>query len=187
MPRAERLAEAKRLLEEAGFGPGKPLKFEFIHRSTGDNPKVAPVAQQNWAEIAPWVEPIIVKQDTKVLYARLRQTDFEVSDGAWLADFDDPINYLYLLQSTTGQQNYGKYANPEYDALLNQSNQEQDLAKRAAIFAEAEKLMLEDFPITPMWVQVTQALVDPTLTGWVDNAKDNHRSRFLCRKGMKTP
>lgn len=187
MPRAERLAEAKRLLEEAGFGPGKPLKFEFIHRSTGDNPKVAPVAQQNWAEIAPWVEPIIVKQDTKVLYARLRQTDFEVSDGAWLADFDDPINYLYLLQSTTGQQNYGKYANPEYDALLNQSNQEQDLAKRAAIFAEAEKLMLEDFPITPMWVQVTQALVDPTLTGWVDNAKDNHRSRFLCREGMKTP
>jgi oligopeptide transport system substrate-binding protein len=187
MPRAERLAEAKRLLEEAGFGPGKPLKFEFIHRSTGDNPKVAPVAQQNWAEIAPWVEPIIVKQDTKVLYARLRQTDFEVSDGAWLADFDDPINYLYLLQSTTGQQNYGKYANAEYDALLNQSNQEQDLAKRAAIFAEAEKLMLEEFPITPMWVQVTQALVDPTLTGWVDNAKDNHRSRFLCREGMKTP
>ena len=187
MPRAERLTEAKRLLEEAGFGPGKPLKFEFIHRSTGDNPKVAPVAQQNWAEIAPWVEPIIVKQDTKVLYARLRQTDFEVSDGAWLADFDDPINYLYLLQSTTGQQNYGKYANAEYDALLNQSNQEQDLAKRAAIFAEAEKLMLEEFPITPMWVQVTQALVDPTLTGWVDNAKDNHRSRFLCREGLKTP
>ena len=187
MPRAERLAEARRLLEEAGFGPGKPLKFEFIHRSTGDNPKVAPVAQQNWSEIAPWVQPVIVKQDTKVLYARLRQTDFEVSDGAWLADFDDPINYLYLLQSTTGQQNYGKYSNPEYDALLTQSNQEQDLARRAQLFAEAEKLMLEDFPITPMWVQVTQALVDPTLTGWVDNAKDNHRSRFLCREGMRAP
>ena len=187
MPRPERLAEARRLLEEAGFGPDKPLKFEFIHRSTGDNPKVAPVAQQNWSEIAPWVQPVIVKQDTKVLYARLRQTDFEVSDGAWLADYDDPLNYLYLLQSTTGQQNYGKYANPEYDALLTQSNLEQDLAKRAEIFAQAEKLMLEDFPITPMWVQVTQNLVDPTLTGWVDNAKDTHRSRFLCREGMKTP
>ena len=187
MPRPERLAEARRLLEEAGFGPDKPLKFEFIHRSTGDNPKVAPVAQQNWSEIAPWVQPVIVKQDTKVLYARLRQTDFEVSDGAWLADYDDPLNYLYLLQSTTGQQNYGKYANPEYDALLAQSNLEQDLAKRAEIFAQAEKLMLEDFPITPMWVQVTQNLVDPTLTGWVDNAKDTHRSRFLCREGMKTP
>ncbi len=187
MPRPERMAEAKRLLEDAGFGPNNPLKFEFIHRSTGDNPKVAPVAQQNWAEIAPWVQPVIIKQDTKVLYARLRQTDFQVSDAAWLADFDDPINYLYLLQSTTGQQNYGKYANPEYDSLLTQSNQELDLAKRAEIFAQAEALMMEEYPITPMWVQVTQNLVDPTLTGWEDNAKDNHRSRFLCREGMKTP
>ncbi|MFN7179335.1 peptide ABC transporter substrate-binding protein [Hyphomonas sp.] len=185
MPRAERMAEAKRLLEDAGFGPSKPLKFQFIHRSTGDNPKVAPVAQQNWAEIAPWVQPEIVRQETSSLYARLRQTDFEVGDGAWLADYNDPNNYLFLLDSNTGQQNYGKYANPEYDALLAQSNFELDLQKRAELMAQAEKMMLEDFPITPMWVQVTQNLVDPTLTGWVDNAKDNHRSRFLCREGMK--
>ncbi|MBA3066885.1 MAG: peptide ABC transporter substrate-binding protein [Hyphomonas sp.] len=184
-PRAERLAEAKRLLEEAGFGPDKPLKFEFIHRNTGDNPKVAPVAQSNWAEIAPWVQPEIVRQETKVLYSRLRLTDFQISDGAWLADFDDPINFLYLLDSKTGQQNYGKYANPEYDALLADAKNQLDLTRRAELFAQAEKLMLEDYPITPMWVQVTQNLVDPTLTGWEDNAKDNHRSRFLCRDGMK--
>ncbi len=183
-PRAERLAEARRLLMEAGFGPGNPLKFEYIHRSTRDNPKVAPVAQQNWQEIASWVQPTIVKQDTKVLYARLRQNDFEVSDGAWLADFNDPINYLYLLRSDTGQQNYGRYANPRYDALLDASDQEPDLVKRAALLAEAEALMLNDYPITPMWVEVTQGLVDPTLTGWADNPKDIHRSRFLCRNGM---
>ncbi|MEZ5945330.1 MAG: peptide ABC transporter substrate-binding protein [Hyphomonas sp.] len=87
LPRAERLAEAKRLLESAGSdGPGKPPEFEFIHRSTDDNPKVAPVAQANWAEIAPWVKPTIVKQDTKVLYSRLRQFDFTVADAPWVAD-----------------------------------------------------------------------------------------------------
>ncbi|KJS35672.1 MAG: peptide ABC transporter substrate-binding protein [Hyphomonas sp. BRH_c22] len=185
MPRAERLAESKRLLEAAGYGPGKAFRFEFIHRSTDDNPKAAPVAQANWAEIAPWVEPIIIKQDTKVLYARLRQSDFQVSDGAWVADFDDPINFLYLLDSKTGQQNYGRYSSPEYDALLAKSNAEMDLRKRAEIFAEAEQLMLNDYPITPMWYQVTKNLVDPTLTGWSDNAVDQHRSRFLCREGMK--
>lgn len=184
MPREARLEEARSLLTDAGFGPDNPLRFEFTHRSTGDNPKVAPVAQQNWAEIGDWVQPTIVRQDTKVLYARLRQNDFQVSDAAWLADYDDPINFLYLLQSTTGQQNYGRYANDEYDALLAQSNEELDLVKRAEIFAEAEALMLEDYPITPMWVQVTQNLVDPTLTGWEDNAKDVHRSRFLCRDGL---
>ena len=127
----------------------------------------------------------IIKQDTKVLYARLRQSDFTVADAAWIADFDDPMNFLYLLKSDTGQQNYGDYSNPEYDALLARSNAELDLHKRAETFAEAETLMLNDYPITPMWFQVNKNLVDPTLTGFVDNAKDKHRSRFICRDGMK--
>ena len=59
------------------------------------------------------------------------------------------------------------------------------LRKRAETFAEAEKLMLNDYPITPMWFQVTKNLVDPTLTGYEDNAKDQHRSRFMCRDGIK--
>lgn len=180
MPRQERLTEARRLLEEAGFGPDKPLEFEFIHRSTDDNPKVAPVAQSNWSEIAPWVEPTIVKQDTKVLYSRLRVSDFSVSDAGWVADFDDPINFLYLLDSETGQQNYGNYNNPQYDALLDKSNTELDLKKRAEIFADAEELMLNEYPIMPMWFLVTKNMVDPSLTGWEDNASDRHRSRFLC-------
>jgi oligopeptide transport system substrate-binding protein len=181
LDRAERLVMARTLLEEAGFGPDNEFKFEFIHRSTDDNPKAAPVAQSNWNEIAPWVNAQILKQDTKVLYARLRQSDFEVADGAWVADFDDPINFLYLLDSTTGQQNYGLYRNPEYDALLRAASAEFDLIRRAEIFAEAEAMMLEDAPITPMWYQVTKNLVDPTLTGWAENAQDNHRSRWLCR------
>jgi oligopeptide transport system substrate-binding protein len=180
-PREERLVEARRLLEEAGFGPDNPLKFEYIYRSTGDNPKAAPVAQSNWNEIAPWVDAEILLQDTKVLYARLRQSDFQVADGGWLADYNDPLNYLYLLDSATGQQNYGNYANPEFDALLQQASQERDLVKRAEIFAKAEAIMLEEAPITPMWFEVTKNLVDPTLTGWAENAEDNHRSRWLCR------
>lgn len=181
LSREDRLAEAKRLLEEAGFGPDNPLSFEFKHRSTDDNPKAAPVAQANWNEIAPWVDAQILRQDTKVLYADLRQSNFEVADGGWVADYNDPLNYLYLLDSATGQQNYGNYANPEYDRLLEAASMERDLVKRAAIFAEAEKIMIEDTPITPMWFQVTKNLVDPTITGWGENAEDIHRSRWMCR------
>ena len=185
MSREERLAEARALLEEAGYGPDNQLSFEFIHRSTDDNPKAAPVAQANWNEIAPWVNAEILRQDTKVLYARLRQSDFEVADGAWVADFDDPINFLYLLDSETGQQNYGRYSNPEYDALLAEASRTRDLQARAEIFAEAEAMMLEDYPITPMWIQVTKNLVDPELTGWAENAQDDHLSRWLCRADIE--
>lgn len=180
LTRPERLAEARRLLEDAGYGPDNPLRLEFKHRSTDDNPKAAPVAQANWNEIAPWVDAQILRQDTKVLYADLRQSNFEVSDGAWLADYNDPLNFLYLLDSDTGQQNYGNYSNPEYDRLLEAASQERDLVARAEQFAQAEKIMLEDHPITPMWFQVTKNLVDPQIDGWAENAEDNHRSRWMC-------
>ncbi len=180
LTRPERLAEARRLLEDAGYGPDNPFRFEYKHRSTDDNPKAAPVAQANWNEIAPWVDAQILRQDTKVLYADLRQSNFQVSDGAWLADYNDPLNFLYLLDTDTGQQNYGNYSNPEYDRLLEAASQERDLQVRAQLFAQAEKIMLEDHPITPMWFQVTKNLVDPALDGWAETAEDNHRSRWLC-------
>lgn len=186
LSRPERLAEARALLEDAGYGPDNPLRFEYKHRSTDDNPKAAPVAQANWNEIAPWVDAQILRQDTKVLYADLRQSNFEVSDGAWLADYNDPLNFLYLLDSDTGQQNYGNYSNSEYDRLLEAASQERDLTVRAELFAQAEKIMLEDHPITPMWFQVTKNLVDPNLDGWAENAEDNHRSRWLCPKPEAT-
>ena len=53
MSREERLVEARTLLEQAGYGPDNPLRFEYKHRSTGDYPKSEPVAQSNLIEIAP--------------------------------------------------------------------------------------------------------------------------------------
>src|SRR5690606_30653957 len=111
---------------QAGFGPNNPLSFEFIHRSTGDNPRIAPVLQQNWADIAPWVRPQIRQVETQALYNQLQQKDYEISDLGWVADFNDAYNFLYLLDSRTGPMNYSDYANPRYDALLDQSNREMD-------------------------------------------------------------
>ena len=180
-PREQRLEEARRLLTEAGFGPDNPLEFQYTYRNTGDNPKPPPVAQANWRDIGDWVRSELVMQDTKVLYSRLRQADFTVSDAGWVADYNDPQNFLYLLDSDTGQMNYGNYSNPEFDALLAESNMELDMERRAGLLARAEEIMLNDYPLSPMWFLVNQNLVDPSLTGWADNVMDIHRSRYLCR------
>lgn len=176
----KRLEEARKLLGEAGYGPDNPLEFTYIYRSTDDNPKVAPVVLQNWDAIADWVEPTIEMQDTKILYERLKQADFEVGDAAWIADYNDPQNFLFLLESRTGMMNYGNYNNPEYDRLVNASNLETNIEERKVLLREAEQLMLDEMPIIPMWYQVTKNLVDPRLTGFVDNPEDIHRSRYIC-------
>jgi oligopeptide transport system substrate-binding protein len=181
LSRADRLAEAKRLLEEAGFGPNNPLRFTYSHRASGDNPIAAPIVQQNWREIADWVQPEIQQIDTQVLYANLRAQNFEVSDAGWIADYNDAQNFLYLLETRSGAMNYGKYSNPQFDALIDQSNRESDPERRAGLLLQAEQMMLDEMPIIPMWVMVNKYLIDPTLTGITPNLEQINRSQFICR------
>ncbi len=182
MPRAERLARAKSLLEQAGYGPSKPLSFEYIYRSTGDNPRIATVLQENFRAIAPWVKAEIRRVETQALYDQLKAKNFVISDAGWVADYNDANNFLYLLDSRTGAMNYGQYENPAFDALVDQANVEMDPARRAAIMQQAEAMMLGDSAIIPVLIRVTQDIVSPNITGYEDNAEDIHRTRYMCRK-----
>lgn len=184
-PRAERLVEARRLLEEAGFGPDNPLKFEYIYRSTGENPKAAPVIQANWLEIAEWVEPEIRRVDTQVLYKQLQQGDFETSDAGWVADYNDAYNFLYLFVSSSGPMNYGNYNNPEFDALIEKSHTQLDPVVRAETLREAEQMLMDDSAMMPLWTPGRQYLVNPEITGFEPNLEDIHRSRYMCRTSLR--
>lgn len=182
MARPERLALARSLLEEAGFGPSKPLTFEYIYRSTGDNPRIATVLQENFSSIAEWVKPEIRRVETQTLYDYLKAKNFQISDAGWQADVNDAHNFLYLLDSRTGAMNYGQYENPAYDAIIDQANTEQDMARRGELLRQAEAMMLADTAVIPVLVRVTQDIVSPNITGYEDNPEDIHRTRYMCRK-----
>ncbi len=183
----ERLARAKKLLEEAGYGPEKPLKFTFSFRNSGDNPRVAPVVQQNWAKIAPWVQVEILGAETQINYEKLRQGDFELGDAGWISDFNDAKNFVYLFQTSTDQLNYGKYSNPEFDKLMEAADVEKDTVKRANMMKQAEAIVLKENGFMPMWFLTNRNLVSPRVTGWVDNAVDIHRARYLCTTDAQKP
>jgi oligopeptide transport system substrate-binding protein len=177
-PFARRQAEARRLLAAAGYGPERPLRFEIKHRATPDPMLIMPAIQADWKAIG--VEVKLVQNESQVAYAAFRSRDFEVADASWIADYNDPMSFLYLLQSSTGPQNYGDYVNPAYDALLAKADAEPDAGRRAAYLREAEGLMLSEAPIAPVYFYVSKNLVSPRVTGWVDNIVDHHRARYLC-------
>lgn len=183
----ERLARAKKLLEEAGYGPNKPLKFTFSFRNSGDNPRVAPVVQQNWAKVAPWVQVEILGAETQINYEKLRTGDFELGDAGWISDFNDAKNFVYLFQTSTDQLNYGKYSNPEFDKLMEAADVEKDTVKRANMMKQAEAIVLKENGFMPMWFLTNRNLVSPRVTGWVDNAVDIHRARYLCTTDVQKP
>lgn len=184
-PVAERRQEARRLLEAAGFGPNNPLRFEFSHRNTGDNPRVAVVAQADWRAIAPWVTCELAGVETQIHYANLRAKNFQVGDGGWVADYNDARNYLYLLETRTGYQNYPGYSNPEFDRLMHAADNEPNVAVRANLMRQAEQLALDEAPICTTVFGVSKNLVDGRLGGWEGNLADIHRARWM-RQAVST-
>jgi oligopeptide transport system substrate-binding protein len=179
-PLAARQARAKALLEAAGYGPAKPLIVTFAYRNVDDNPRMASAFQQDWSKIAPWVRVEIEGQDVQTTYANLDSGNFEFTETGWTADFNDAKNFNFLFETSNKGLNYGKYSNPEFDALMASADNEKDLNKRKLFMQDAEAILLADHALMPLWFETSRNLVNPRITGWVDNAVDIHRARYLC-------
>ncbi|HTI66409.1 MAG TPA: peptide ABC transporter substrate-binding protein [Caulobacteraceae bacterium] len=177
-PLEQRQAQARRLLAQAGYTAKRPLKVDIKHRNTADPTLFMPAIQADWRAVG--VDVSLTQNESQIAYASYRTRDFEVADAAWIADFDDAINFLALHQSATGQQNYGDYKNPAYDALLAKADNDPDIASRAAVLVQAEHMMLEDAPVSPVYYYVSKNLVNPAVTGWIENIADHHRKRWVC-------
>ena len=179
-PLATRQAEARRLLALAGYGPERPLKIELKTANVTTSVLVAQAMQADLRTVG--IEATLRQEEGQVAYRSFEAKDFQVGLLAWIADYSDPLTFLTLMKSDTGAQNYGGYANPRYDALLNEADHEPDGTRRAAILARAEQMMLDDTYIAPLWVGVNLNLLSPRVTGWVDNAVDVHPARYLCMR-----
>jgi len=180
MPYAERQATARALLAQAGFTPKRPLKITILSPNNTDTLLLMEAVQADWRAIG--VDVRLEQAEAGVAFAQYRTRAFQVGSMSWYGDFNDPVTFLGLMKSDTGAQNYGDYNNPAYDALLEQADQEPDEAKRAAILAQAEQVMLDDEGIIPMYFVVNRNLVSPRVTGWQANAPNFHRTRWMCLK-----
>ena len=77
-----------------------------------------------WKQLG--VQAELVNREVKVHYDVLKENHFDIARAAWVADYNDPQNFLYLLETRTGAQNYGRFSNPEYDALMMAQGQARD-------------------------------------------------------------
>jgi oligopeptide transport system substrate-binding protein len=189
MPNADRIKRAQTLMRQAGFGPEKRFKTTYSISTSPDARRVAAAVQQMWKEI--YVDVELVPSEVQINFLKLQNADFEIGGAAWLADYNDARNFLFLLMTNNGGFNYGRYKNAEFDKLMNQSDLEPDLQKRGEIMARAEALALNEFAWIPTRNLATTNLVRPYVKGWEANVKDIHRTRWLsidtaARAGLVT-
>ena len=177
LPMRERIAKAKWLLSEAGYGERNPLKFDFNIMNTTETKLTAVALQEMWKQAGVLVR--LVPSESQVHYDVLRKHDFSVAWAGWIADYRDPKDYLFLFQTSTTDLNYGLYSNPKFDAAMDASDFEHDAARRAQMLGAAEQMLLDDAALAPVYFGVTRDLVSRRVKGWVSNNVNINRTRYL--------
>jgi oligopeptide transport system substrate-binding protein len=176
---AKRLAEAKRLLAEAGYGPGKPLRVRLGFPSTDLNRKVAVAVGAMWGQAG--VRAELQQKETKALVTEVGVGDFDAARFVWVASASDPYSYLERLLSTGSAvgMNTSGYRNPAFDTKLAEGSREVDVKRRAAILREAEAMALADQPVAPVYFIVGRRVVAERVRGFADNPRGLYPSWLL--------
>lgn len=149
--------EARRLLAEAGYPDGRGFpRVTLLYNQEGTHGPVAEAIQQMWRRNL-GVEVNLARQEGKVFLQTLKAGDFDIAREGWVADYADPLTFLDLF--TTGNpQNDPRFSDARYDDLIARARATVDQGERMRILHEAERLLMEEMPVMPIYfyVQVWQ-------------------------------
>ncbi|MDH5275463.1 MAG: peptide ABC transporter substrate-binding protein [Gammaproteobacteria bacterium] len=180
MPKAKRLAEARRLLDEAGYGPDNPLTLPLVYDTQEENRKIMVAIGGMWQAVG--VRAEISNVEFGALLGALRSKNYAVVRSSTFSLYDDPMAFLQQFGSQSPT-NWAGWTNPRYDQLLMQSNAAPEAAAdgvtRTKLLQDAEALLNGEQPVIPIYYYQGKALVAPRVKGWWDGAIGTPPSRFL--------
>ncbi|MEE8078736.1 MAG: ABC transporter substrate-binding protein, partial [Pseudomonadales bacterium] len=172
----ERQQQARALLATAGYDAGNPLRLTLRYVSGADAKRSNLAIAAFWKRIG--VETQLHHSELKVHFSDLRQGDFQVAQAGWFGE-NNAEHYLGLLVSDTGDVNYGRYRNDEFDELMAHARTHGDVTQRNHVLRQAEELVMATYPVVPLYSVGIRRLVSPAISGWYENARDVHPARFL--------
>jgi oligopeptide transport system substrate-binding protein len=160
---------ARALLDEVGFDTSERVRV--VYNTDQRHKLVAESVQAQWRRNL-GVDVELVNREWKVFLKELVTSPAPVFRLGWGADYPDPHNFMNLF-TTDSANNHTGWSNPRYDALVEQASSERDVARRQALYDEAQRILCEqDVPIVPFFVAPLNLAVAERVRGFEPNAMD---------------
>lgn len=159
----EDLEQAKKLLAEglAEEGLTEMPEFSVTYNTNEMHQKVAEAVVDMWRNNL-GITATLGNEEWGVFLDNRTAMNFEVQRAGWGADYNDPISYIGLFTSNSGNNNTG-YTSAEYDALVAQAGATDDVKTRMDIMAQAEKLIIDSHSIIPLYYYSSVYMMKPNL------------------------
>ncbi|MGA2555311.1 MAG: peptide ABC transporter substrate-binding protein, partial [Verrucomicrobiota bacterium] len=124
----------------------------------------------------------LAQMEKKVYRDAQTRLDFDLARASWIGDYNDPNTFLDLFSSNNGNNETG-WKNARYDSLVRQANQQTDPAARAALFQQAETILVRDeLPIVPIFFYAGFTYFNPArVKGIYPNIIDMHPPNYIYK------
>ena len=177
LSREARLAEARRLYAEAGYSKERPLVVELRTSKSPVHDRIALAVTAMWKE-ALGVEVSFRSEDFRVLKQAIDARETALFRGSWIGDYNDAYSFLQVLKGGFGI-NLPRYRNDAYDQALAQASRSSG-EERVQYLATAERQLLDDVPLIPLYFYVSKHLVAPRVQGFYANVMNVTYSKDLA-------
>jgi oligopeptide transport system substrate-binding protein len=168
----EDVAEAQRLLAEAGYPGGRGFpRVELLYNTLEKHRIIAEALQQMWRKNL-GIEITIYNQEWKVYMDAQHTQNFQMQRAGWIADYVDPHVYFDLWETGNLNNDTG-WGNPEYDRLLHSALAAKTQDERYQIYQRMEKILLDEMPVMPIYFYTYTRLVNPRVKGFITTPLDN--------------
>jgi oligopeptide transport system substrate-binding protein len=128
------------------------------------NGLIAQAVQQMWVETL-GVDVQLSALETTTYYDVVEVDAPQIFRAGWCADYPDANNYLYDTMRSDSPNNYPNWMSEEFDQLVDEARVSTDAAQRAANYARAEEILIEEeVAMAPLYFHVTRQIVNPDVT-----------------------
>lgn len=174
---SKNVEEAKNLLAEAGYpnGEGFPV-LEILFNTSEQHKAIAETAQQMWKNTL-GIEIRLVNMEWKVYLDARDNGDFDIVRAGWVGGLDHQ-GYLDLFNSDSGNNDTG-WTNPEFDKLYKAAAEIMDPELRIKTVQQAEKILLSEMPIAPVYHYTVNYMVDTRVKNYYSNSIDERNYKHV--------